>query len=458
MDYDESPSLVGSSLEAEYDATFTGEEKTAAALKFSSDAFEREFKSIKISEIVLSEPIKQGRKETRSGLTAITKDLGVLVPIHVMTLSEESQDDDVKYVLLDGLRRIYGALKNGQTEIDAIVWDFKDKDQGSDYALFISLLLNKTQDRSWGEKWSLFQVLEMQSAITPGTVEYLINLSPGDAMRFKDVMLAEYSEPKEALLSGDKDLDGAYKMLAKLRKEENALEKSDAQGISGTVEGAEDLAADNTGEGGELSDNDVLELLDMAEDLDIGDDTDEVEFKSLNAAEAECQKVGERHPLDPAIRQSVLARDKFVCSCCGMKMIGARLGLIAVHHKIPVHCGGRDSLDNLTTLCVNCHVALHIMERQGGSILMAEEDWNELYEKDENGETIKVDGKPKLSSEQISLLKARKLALVAIEADKRQGLSKDAVQKYTSDTIKHPMPGVAFANGKKDYEGAGGGA
>lgn len=107
---------------------------------------------------------------------------------------------------------MFAALKNGQTEIDAIVWDFKDKDQGNDLALYLGLLLNRTQRRNWGEIWHLYQVLELQSSITLGTLEYLLQLESGDAIKLKDVMLCDYDEVKQALLSGEKNLDGAYKI------------------------------------------------------------------------------------------------------------------------------------------------------------------------------------------------------------------------------------------------------
>ena len=145
-----------------------------------------------------------------TGLTATIRDLGVLTPIHVMTVPEESEDDDYKYVLIDGLRRIFGALKNGQEEINAVVWDFEDKDKGSDLALYISLLLNRQQKRDWAELWHLYQVLEAQSPITPGTLEYLLQMESGEAMKLKDVMLCDYAEVKDTLLSGEKDLEACY--------------------------------------------------------------------------------------------------------------------------------------------------------------------------------------------------------------------------------------------------------
>lgn len=430
-EYNESDVVEGSGLESEYDAAFDGDEKASNLLKLKSDAFDIAIKVISIKQIGFTDPIKKGRQNTVSGLTRTVQDLGVLTPVHVMTVPEESEDDDYKYVLLDGLRRIYAAAKNGEEEIRAVVWDFKDKDQGTDLALYLSLILNRTQERTWAEIWHLFQILEMQSAITPGTLEYLLQLESGDAMKLKDVMLCEYDEVKQALLNGEKNLEACYKMLAKLRKEEDQLAKDDATGVADSVEGAEELISNGAKGLPQLSDQDVLELLDMADDLD-SDDVDEDDFNSLVSPDdsfVDQQKVGERHPLDPALRQATLARDKFYCQCCGMHLIGARLGLIAVHHILPVHVGGKDTLENLITLCVNCHLSLHVMERNGGSILMDKADYDALPE-----------------VEQKSLKKALKLARIAIEADKRKGLSKDAIAEATKDAIRHPMPGIMTDN------------
>lgn len=427
-------------LQAEYDATFSGEEKANNLLRLTSDKFFIERKTIRIADIGYSEFTKRGRQRTVTGLTQTVKELGVLSPIHVMTTECGDDEDGFKYILVDGMRRVFAAIKNGFTEIEANVWDFKDKDFGSDLTLALGLMINRQQRRQWSEIWDLYRILELQSAITPGTLEFLLQLESGDAMKLKDVMLCEYAEVKEALLSGDKNLDAAYKMLAKLRKEEDQLARDDATGFSDTVEPAEEFKGDTaSGEEGQLTDQDVLELLEMVDSMDT-DDVSEDDFNAMNAQAdgfADQQKVGERHPLDPALRQAVLARDDFTCKCCGMRMVGARLGLIAVHHLLPVHVGGKDVLENLATLCLNCHVSLHIMERNGGSIMMSKEDFDKL-----------------LPSEQTSLKRALKLARIAIEADKRKGLSKDQVAEATKSAIKHVMPGTGMQENRAAYHGA----
>lgn len=436
------------SLQREFDEVFEGDEATSMILKLTSSSFTRHVEKVRIKDIGLTHPIKLGRKDTASGLTTTIKDLGVVTPIHIMTTEEsESEDDEdidddnngYKYVLLDGLRRLYGAMRNGQTEVDAVIWDFEDKEKGMDYALIISLILNRVQKRSWGETWDLYRILEMQHSLTPGVLEYLLQLEGGDAMKLKDVMLCEYEEVKEALMSNQKTLDASYKMLQKLRKEENQLEKDDVTGIGDITEDAEDMAGNNAdGIEGQLSDDDVRELLNMSTDLDNLDDVGEDDFDSMNTPDdsfVDQQKVGERHALPKELRDAVLQKDDFHCQCCNMHLIGARAGLSAVHHILPVHVGGKDKMENLTTLCVGCHITLHNMERNGGSIMMSREDFDALPE-----------------TEQISLKKALKLARIAIEADKRKGLNKEAVLKATQDSIRHPMPGTGLKETQQSYK------
>lgn len=434
----ENESRINADDYVDYGETKDGtEERALNLLSLTSDKFSLSTEVIKIGEIGLSEPTKRGRQKTMIGLTQSVKDMGILTPIHVMKVAEEDATEDYKYVLIDGLRRMFGAIKNGMTEICATVWDFEDKEKGMELLLPLSLMLNRQQRRQWSEVWDLYRILELQSAITPGTLEFLLQLEAGDAMRLKDVMLCDYSEVKEALLSGEKNLDACYKMLQKMRKEEDQLGKDDATGFGDTVDGAEEVAGDVTEGSEQLTDQDVLELLEMADNLDDDSEVSSDDFSDMSTPDSDFvdqQKVGERHPLDPALRQAVLARDDFTCRCCGMKMIGARLGLIAVHHVIPVHCSGKDELKNLVTLCSNCHILLHVLERNGGTILMPESEFNEL-----------------LPSEKSSMKRALKLARIAIAADKRKGLSKEQIGTATKDSIRHRMPGVGLKENQIAY-------
>ena len=430
---------MSESLQKEYDANFSDEERIMNMLKVTSDMYTRTRKVINLKEVCISEPLKLGREQTMVGLTKSVKEMGVLTPIHVMTMEQVEDEDDFddepddmrnyKYILLDGLRRVFGALKNQVFEVDAIVWDFPDKEKGRQIALPLSLLLNRTQRRKWSEIWELFQILEMQSSVTPGTLEYLLQLEPGDAMKLKDCMLCDYEEVKECLLNNEKTLEQAYKLLQKLRKEENMLEKEESMGIS-NVEEAQEIVGDAS-EGKEgLSEQDVRELLEMS-DSDI--DVDDEDFGALNQGEDHHQKVGEREPLDPALRQAVLSRDKFRCQICG---VGgpAFLSVLAVHHKISVAAGGADALDNLITLCLTDHIMVHVAERNGGKLQITKEEYD--------------NSKPE---EQRRFKEILKLSKVIVEANKRKGFTREQIFENTKSVMKHPMPGAGLAENRKAY-------
>lgn len=427
---------MSESLQKEYDTNFSDEERIMNMLKVTSDMYTRTRKVINLKEVCISEPLKLGREQTMVGLTKSVKEMGVLTPIHVMTMEQVEDEDDepddmrnYKYILLDGLRRVFGALKNQVFEVDAIVWDFPDKEKGRQIALPLSLLLNRTQRRKWSEIWELFQILEMQSSVTPGTLEYLLQLEPGDAMKLKDCMLCDYEEVKECLLNNEKTLEQAYKLLQKLRKEENMLEKEETMGIS-NVEEAQEIVGDAS-EGKEgLSEQDVRELLEMA-DSDI--DVDDEDFGALNQGEDHHQKVGEREPLDPALRQAVLSRDDFRCQICG---VGgpAFLSVLAVHHKISVAAGGADALDNLITLCLTDHIMVHVAERNGGKLQITKEEYDESS-----------------PEEQKRFKKILKYSKIIVEANKRKGFTREQIFENTKSVMKHPMPGAGLAENRKAY-------
>ena len=68
------------------------EDSVANLLKITSDKFTREKRVIKIADIGFGEPMKIGRKQTLSGLTQSVKELGVVTPVHVMAVDDESAE------------------------------------------------------------------------------------------------------------------------------------------------------------------------------------------------------------------------------------------------------------------------------------------------------------------------------------------------------------------------------
>lgn len=420
-------------LQIEYDNTFDEEDRMCHLLKISSDSFKRENHTIKLKEIGLSAPTKMGRQKTMIGLSKSVAELGVVKPIDVILINDSPEEDDYRYLLLDGLRRMYGALRNNMQEIDAIVWVFNDLEKAKEIALPLSLYLNKTQKHQWSEIWDLYQVLEETVVgITPANLESLLQLEAGEAMKLKDVMLSGYSEVTDVLLNGDKTLDACYKMLQKLRKEENALEREDKMGISDISEDAGEIANSDNQE--RLSDQDVMELLEMVDtmkDLDVSD----ADFSELNTGmlDETHQKVGEREPVDPAIRQGTFQRDKYRCRCCGTGGV-AFLSTLVYHHIIPVHCSGADSIENGLTLCDACHITLHCAEKSGGKLPMTREQFEEYDERD-----------------QLRIKEILKYAKIAVEAAKRQGKTKEEIRTEATKSARHRMPGENWKENQAGY-------
>ena len=251
----DTPSIDAESV-AEYDKTFDGNELLEHKLQEIAGKVTTTYKELDIDCVVLSEFKRISRKDTRIGLAASVGQWGVLTPIHVMRL-----EDDNAYIVLEGLRRVYAAVRNKLKRIPCIVWDFDDKTQGKRLAGVISLMLHKTEDYTYGEKWELYRLLEDMDNVTPKLLEYLLNLKAGQAMKFKDIMLCEdeYADIREKLLSGSTDIDAAYRKLNNARKKEQRLVQEDAE------------AAVETGKDGNTDTLDTAEA-DAALDFNVTDD------------------------------------------------------------------------------------------------------------------------------------------------------------------------------------------
>lgn len=442
-----------SSLSAE-ENSIDADESLARAIEINKGSFSIAMSTISISDIVIPTPIKDSRKETYLGLMRSVEELGVLVPIQVMisegyaeyveeTGSEEGYDGP-KYVLLDGLRRIFASKKNGLDRINAVIYDFEDKDKGSDMVNILSSILNKVQKKSWSEIWYMYQVLESQSALSPGNIEYLLQLEPGDAMKLKEVMTRkdEFPEPAEDLLSKKKTLQQAYNMLNKLMKEQDQLAKEDISGVSDMEE--TEGVINGEGSDDKLSDEEVKEILDMESSFD--GDLSEEDFDELmgNNLPDDRQTVGERHPLDPALKAATLLRDGYCCQACeagkGYPMKYA-LSFLQSHHKISVANSGVDTEENIVTLCQNCHTTVHTLLKSGMKFGISKEDFDKLPESTRN-----------------TMKNVMRIAKIDWEAGRRLGKNKDDFRKDNINSSKFKMPGTDLSENMKavqQYKGEG---
>ena len=419
-------------LQKEYESAFDGEEKMMHKLANIKSDIDVYAKDIEIESIITSNFKKISRTDSVSGLTGVVSEWGVVTPIHVLAL----EDEDC-YQLLDGLRRVFAALRAGKKTIKAMVWDFSDKREGKELANILSLMVNRNQRFTPKEMWEQMKILESVNDATPGLIEYLLQMEPGDAMKLKDVMLADacYDDFRDGLLNGKYSIEQAYKKLCNERKKEEKLEKEDrmsldAEGLKetnpiGYTDGVDDVPE-------KLTAREAKELLEL-QDLD--SDVDEDSLESLNKTDEirkddMHQKVGERTFVDSSVKKATLIRDENKCRCCGIGG-AAWAGILVYHHLIPVYAGGPDTVEKGLTLCVNCHLTLH--NYITGDVQIPED----------------------LEPEQEKIFKnIMKYGNIAIEASNKLGMKRDELRKANAGSKKHPMPNANVKINKQALEEA----
>lgn len=406
----------------EYDSVFDGEDKLNHKLVSIKSEITVADEIIDIENIVTSEFKKVSRVSTVTGLSSLISSWGVVSPIHVMRLEDED-----RYLLLDGLRRVFAAARKGDTKIAAIVWSFSDVDEGKEIAPIISLMINRTQQYSNSETWGIMKRLQ-DSNVTNGLMEFLLQLNAGDAMKIQDIMTAddEYEEIRQGFLNSELTVESAYKKLCSQRKKENRLERDDRTVFSKDEDGMDkDMSSSN--EHRLLDVEEVKTLLDLN---DIDDDNLSVEDldRSKEVRAEFVQDKDNRKPVDPAIKQAVFIRDDFKCQCCGLGG-KSNMAVLVFHHIVGVACGGPDTEENGLTLCQNCHMLLHLY----------------VFGK------VSVDLKALSDEEQYKFKKIFKYGNIQIDAWKRVGMSKQDAYKADAHSRRHLYPGEGLEDINRAY-------
>ena len=448
-------------LEVETPVDIVGVSETSSALSPFEDIdkilsglkYDRELRmDLPIESIVITEFDKKARFATKNGLTASIEDFGrVLNPIDVLALPSVDGEEIEMYTLISGLRRVYGASRNGYKTIPAFVWHFADYEKAQRLVPLLGLILNKQQQHSYQEIWNGLSTLEHEYGLKFSQIERLYPyLESGDVLKLKEVCSESdtYPEPMTELFAGKYTLDKAYKELVKQRKERDVLEEEDHKGILSSTElGKEAVVSDDEGgsssEGGseesENSGNNKLSAQEVDELLELADNSmDNLTLESaLEQADAvdkgivQDRKGDGDDDLTPEVKNKIKARDKMVCQCCSKDKVenqGAFLSQLVVHHKVPVHAGGTDDEKNLITLCIGCHHLLHTMEKMGT-----------LTTDKEHLDTMDEEFRRRI-------LNAWSLAYIAIKAGEKKGYSRKERAKKAQESLGHKFPGQDIKN------------
>ena len=171
-------------------------------------------KKVDIEDIIV--PANRTRKQGLKGLKATVNQFGVLLPPIVMQTENKK-----KYILINGIRRIYAALKNGFTELDVLVYNFEDSVKAKRAIPILELILNQTEPYTVEEVWEASKYLSKRMVnCQPDLIEYLLNLRPGEYMKLYDIMLADETEMIDVIeqLKDGINHKSTYKKLDTIRK------------------------------------------------------------------------------------------------------------------------------------------------------------------------------------------------------------------------------------------------
>lgn len=436
-----------------------------AAIHEMSGGFEIHSGMVYLGDIVLLEYVKNSRKETYMGLTQSISEWGQLHPITVAETAAYARFKEVnpegvftgrKYILIDGLRRVYSMTAMKYDQAQANILSFEHPEKVASVVPLLRSLYNKVERMSWSELWGYLKVLDESYTLAPNIEEYLLGLDGGDIMKFKDIMANQdkYPEIVDNLFSKKKTLDQSYSALNKARKEEDKLRMEDQSGI-GSIEEAKDIMEDDQGSHQGLSEDEVKDVLEMSSS-DMNDDDFAGEDAGADLAQSDfgAQDVHDRHILPPEVKQACLRRDNFTCVVCGVG--GAPfIGTLVQHHPVPVYAGGRDIIaspvfiedesgnlklnpeNNLVTLCDTDHLALHsIVFRLGGKVPMTKAEYDSY------------------SPEMKERLRKLKLLIdIQNKCDEKLGKNRKVVKLAAKESLTHRKPWEGVEEAAAAYNG-----
>lgn len=177
---------------------------------------------------------------TLQGLTKQVQSMSTVVPV-VLTLTEAyykhlMSDKPVdefmgqRFVLLQGLRRLFATLRVKAKTIPAVVQVFDNPEVINKRLDILSSVLQRSAKQNWAETYELVQRLADTHGFEYHEIDTLVGLGVGDALKLDDVMKDEkYPEVKDTLEK--KDLKSAYALLEKFRREDATLAAQDSVGL-----------------------------------------------------------------------------------------------------------------------------------------------------------------------------------------------------------------------------------
>ena len=247
---------------------------------------------------------------TLQGLTKQVQSMSTVVPV-VLTLTEayykhlisDKPVDEFmgqRFVLLQGLRRLFAMLRVKAKTIPAVVQVFDNPEVINKRLDILSSVLQRSAKPNWAETYELVQRLADVQGFEYHEIDTLVGLGVGDALKLDDVMKDEkYPEVKDSLLSGKKDLKGAYALLEKFRREDATLAAQDSVGLQ-DMDGQVDYG------------------MQIQEGVQVSSQEEVTEALGYLPQDEEEDSESAQLEVSAAVRDAVLDREDGQCWACGL--------------------------------------------------------------------------------------------------------------------------------------------
>lgn len=291
------------------------------------------------------------------------KNTGLLEPIIVAPTMTEGY-----YVLLHGFRRLQACAKLGFKTIPCII---NHRVKTAEIPI-LEALYNHNAVYKMKEIVKYIDYLQKEKNILNASlIEYLCQLNNGDYNKICDMREDDDPDIWGKVIEDQLTIANGFKALEKRRAKETKEEQEIKTSEKVHDDNSENNEMNNITGSGEttdgsetLSDEEVEKL--MIDPASLNDDIEDsdldamvAEGKKMDGFEGHQQDYKQRERIDPAIRKAVMSRDNNTCQCC--KRGGPDyVDILDLHHIVEVYLGGRDTVDNGITVCLNCHKQIHL--------------------------------------------------------------------------------------------------
>lgn len=245
---------------------------------------------------------------TLQGLTKQVQSMSTVVPV-VLTLTEayykhlvsDKPVDEFmgqRFVLLQGLRRLFATLRVKAKTIPAVVQVFDNPEVINKRLDILSSVLQRSAKPNWAETYELVQRLADTHGFEYHEIDTLVGLGVGDALKLDDVMKDEqYPEVKDTLEK--KDLKSAYSLLEKFRREDATLAAQDSVGLQ-DMDGQVDYG------------------MQIQEGVQVSSQEEVTEALGYLPQDEEEDSSSAQLEVSAAVRDAVLDREDGQCWACGL--------------------------------------------------------------------------------------------------------------------------------------------